>query len=700
MRALVLLTAALLAPAAALAQEPTARGDTVPATADTLPAPVYRLGGVEATVARGALPVERVPFAITVLESIDRHPAYPAVDLQELLRRVPGVVVGNRHNLAMDTRVVVRGFGARSAFGVRGVRILLDGIPVTLPDGQAALTNVDPGSIGRVEVIRGPAAALYGNAAGGVIALATVEPPAGGLLEARAAAGSYGTGDLGNLIRLQGNAGRSGSRDAWFVGLSHLDTDGFREYSRARRTGVSARYRRAIGERSAMSAVLNVATVPRAENPGALPLDSAEQRPRMAWPQNVATGSSKEVTQAQGGLALTHDLGSALVEAAAYGLGRSMDNPLPFGRYIRLKRAGGGGRLVARAADDRPVSWTAGVEAQLQSDDRIERDNLAGEMGGATHQDRVDRVASIAPFAFAQVPVHPRIALRAGGRYDAVVFDSEDRLGVAVEDRSARRALDAWSGSAGTLVDLGLGLTGFASFSTWFQTPTTTELINVPPEPGEPCCQTGFNPDLEPQDGWGWEAGLRGRTGVVAWEIAGFDLRVRNEILPFQVEGAEGRDFYRNAGRSSHQGVEVGATTELGRGWGAGLAYAYSGFRFDEPDDDALAGNRLPGVPPHRLDAWLARRAGRTSVDLEVEWVDRAPVNDANTAFAPGYALVDARAARELAVGGADVEPFVALTNLLDARYSASVVINAFGGRYHEPGPGRALLLGVRARFR
>jgi iron complex outermembrane recepter protein len=698
MRTAVLIAAILLTPGGTVGQDPGV-GDGAAAPADTVPAPVYRLGGIEATVARGALPVDRVPFAITLLESTDRHIATPAVDLQELLRRVPGVVVGNRHNLAMDTRVVVRGFGARSAFGVRGVRILLDGIPLTLPDGQAALTNVDPGSIGRVEVIRGPAAALYGNAAGGVIALSTVEPPPGGLLEARAAAGTYGTGKPGNLLRLQANAGGTRARDSWFVGLSHLNTDGFRDYSRAQRSGLSARYRRAVGERSSVSTVLNVAVVPLAENPGALPLDSARQRPRMAWPQNVTTGSSKEVSQTQGGVAFTHDLGPALFEAAAYGLGRSMDNPLPFGRYIRLSRTGGGARALLRAADDGPISWTAGLEAQTQRDDRVERDNIAGEMGDETYQDRVDRVASLAPFAFAQLELHPRLAVRVGGRYDAVVFDSEDRLGIATSDRSARRVLDAWSASTGARVDVGQGVTAFGSVSTWFQTPTTTELINAPPQPGQECCQTGFNPDLEPQDGWGWEAGLRGGAGPLAWEVTGFDLRVRNEILPFQVEGVDGRDFYRNAGRSVHRGVEVGASAALGRGWGLGLAYAYSGFRFDEPANEVLAGNRLPGIPPHRLDGWLARAAGRTTVELELEWVDRAPVNDANTAFAPAYAVVDVRLARQTAVAGATLEPFVAVTNVLDARYSASVVINAFGGRYHEPGPGRGLLLGMRVRF-
>jgi iron complex outermembrane recepter protein len=668
---------------------------------DTLPrAPVYRLGPIEATVTRGALPAERVPFAISTIEATELHPATPAVDLHEVLGRVPGVVVSNRHNLAMDTRVVVRGFGARSAFGVRGVRLLLDGIPLTLPDGQATVTNVDPGTLGRVEVLRGPAAALYGNAAGGVIAMTSAEPPAEGLLEATMAMGTYGTRDPARLLRFQGNAGGGGIRDSWFVGLSHLSTDGFRDYSRARRTGLNARYRRALGPRTGVSVILNVATVPLAENPGALPLDSARTRPRMAWPQNVATGSSKEVAQSQGGASVTHDLGPARVEAAVHGLDRRMDNPLPFGRYIRLDRTGGGARVLLRAADDRAASWVVGVETQVQRDDRVERDNLAGEMGGELYQDRIDRVTSWAPFAFAQVAVHPRIALRAGGRYDAVIFDSDDRLGGTAADRSARRTLDAWSGSTGALVDLGAEIRGWVSVSTWFQTPTTTELINVPPTSGEPCCQTGFNPELEPQDGWGWEAGIAGRRGAVDWEVVAFDLKVRNEILPFQVEGIPGRDFYRNAGRSAHRGVELGTRASFRSGWSAALAYAVSDFRFTGPADPALTENRLPGIPPHRVDGRVGWRDARHRLELAMEWVDRMPVDDGNADFAPSYTLVDLRAARTLTAGFGSVEPFLAITNLLDTRHSASVVINAFGGRYHEPGPGRALLTGVRARFR
>ncbi len=685
---------ALLGPAPGPGQQADTTADTVP------PSPRFRLEPIEATVARGSLPAERVPMAITVVNTADLPPGRPEVDLEELLRQVPGVVVGNRHSLANDTRVVVRGFGARSAFGVRGVRILLDGIPLTLPDGQGTLTNVDPGSIGRVEVLRGPGAALYGNAAGGVIALTTVEPSEREL-SARVAVGSYDAADPLGLVRLQANAGGIRDRDSWFLALSHMSTEGFRHYSRARRSGLNARYRRSLGQGTTVTGLLHVAAVPLAENPGSLPLDSARQRPRMAWPQNVATGSSKEVAQAQGGVSVTHRVGRSLLEAAAYGVGRDMDNPLPFGRYIQLQRRGGGVRVMGRTADPGATSWTAGIEAQAQRDDRLERDNVAGVISGPVYQDRVDRVTSLAPFAFGQVMPLPWLALRAGARYDAVAFHSRDRLGATASDRAGRRTLDAWSGSSGIMVEPRGGWRAWTSLSTWFQTPTTTELINAPPPPGEPCCQTGFNPELEPQDGWGWEAGVAGRRGHVHWEVVGYDLKVRNEILPFQIAGIEGRDFYRNAGGATHRGVELsgelGGQVRPGTAWSLSMAYTYSDFRFSQPEDPSLRSNRLPGVPPHRLTSRATWRQAGTRVELEIEWVDRTPADDQNSAHAPAYTLADMRAARQVASRWAMVEPFVGVTNILDTRYSASLVINAFGGRFYEPGPGRALLLGLRA---
>ena len=669
---------------------------------DTLPAgdtTVYRLAPLEARVTRGPVPLERVPHAVSTLEGWQFRTARPQIDLHEALRRVPGVAVDNRHNLALGTRISIRGFGARSAFGVRGIRLLVDGIPLTLPDGQTALTNVDLGSADRIEVLRGPAAVLYGNAAGGVVSVTTMDPPREGLAEARLGVGSYGSGNLDNLVRLQANLGDRWARGSWFVGVSHLDLDGYREHSRARRTGVNARFRHTPDSRSWLGVAVNVATVPRAENPGSLPADSAEADPRMAWPVNVATRSGEEAAQGQAGILYGRQIGAIEAEVTGYGQLRALENPLPFGRYIRLRRAAGGGRLAVRSVPAASVGWTAGLELQAQRDRRLERDNLDGEIGGVTHRSQIDRVTAVAPFVSAQVPVGSGVDLRAGARYDRVAFDTEDRLDTGTGDQSGARTLDAWSGSAGLVLNVSESVRGWASLSSWFQTPTTTELINAPPAPGEPCCPGGFNPELEPEEGAGVEAGVRS-SGAVAWEVVGYLFRARNLVLPFQVEGIEGREFYRNAGRTRHAGVEASLRARLPVGLSAGLAYAWTDLRFGGRAFDDVEGKRVPGVAPHRLNAHLDRVTGPLHAALELEWVSRYPVNDANSAHNAAYVVADARVARRVELGGAALEPFLEISNLLDRAYNSSVVINAFGGRYYEPAPGRAWLLGLRASFR
>lgn len=687
---------ALVALAAVVGPGHTAAQDPDSVRTDTT---VYHLDPVEASITRDATPLDRLPHATSVVRAAEFRPARPQVDLHEALRRVPGVAVDNRHNLALGTRISIRGFGARSAFGVRGVRLLVDGIPLTLPDGQATLTNVDLGSTERIEVLRGPAAVLYGNAAGGVVSIRSLEPPEGGLAEARVAAGSYGTDELGNLMRLQANVGDRWDRGSWFLGVSHLDLDGYREHSRARRTGVNARFRWAPDDRSRLSVVVNGATVPVAENPGSLPADSAEADPRMAWPTNVATGSGEEAAQGQAGAVYARRIGIVELEAAGYGQARRLENPLPFGRYIRLRRAAGGGRLVARSLPAAAVGWAAGVELQTQRDRRLERDNVDGGIGGATHRDQVDRVTALAPFVTVQAPLGAGVEARAGARYDRVRFETADHLDAGGEDRSGGRTLDAWSGSVGLAFALAADVRGWTSASTWFQTPTTTELINAPPASGEPCCPGGFNPGLEPEQGRGLEAGVRG-TGRITWEVVGYDFRARNLILPLQVAGAEGREFYRNAGRTRHRGIEASARAALPGGLSAGAAYAWTDLRFRGADGSDTDGQRVPGVAPHRLNAHLDARRGALSGGVEAEWVSRYPVDDANTAHNDAYVVLDARVARRVPLAGVRLEPFIEVSNLLDRRYSSSVVINAFGGRYFEPAPGRAWLLGLRAAFR
>ena len=662
---------------------------------------VVPLPALQVTVTRQLQPLRQVARAVSAVSAPDIQDARATLGLDESLALVPGVLAANRYNVSLGTRIAIRGFGSRAAFGVRGVRILVDGIPLTNADGQAKLTNLDLGSAGRIEVIRGPASTLYGNAAGGVISVRTEAPPPVPLAgEARLIVGDEGDGtSLGNLTKWQVKAGGQAGRAEYLGSYARTDAAGFRENSRARTEVFNGSVALAPDTSSTLRLLLNVASQPLAQNPGSLPLDSARLRPRAAWPANTAAGAAEDASQAQAGLAYDRRLGPSRIELLAYGANRTVDNPLTFS-IVDLNRHAGGVRSTISldgALAGRAASLVAGMDLEAQRDARHEFVNAGGARRGATTRDQIDRVSAFGPFAEAQLALAPRLRLGAGVRYDDVRFATDDRY-LADGDNSGQRALAAVSPRASLLFNAGDAASFYASLATSFQTPTTTELINAPPAPGQPCCAGGFNTDLRPEHALSYEIGARGWLAPrLRYDLALYTMGVRDEIVSYRVPQVPDRDFYRNAGRSRHQGVELGLEALVTPFLQLAGAYTVSRFTFidDGLPGHAYEGNRLPGIPPQQLVGRLTLRAAGLDAQAEAQHVARFFVDDANTASNPAYTVVELRLQARRRLQGLGLAPFAALGNAFDARYNASVVINAVGGRYYEPAPGRHLLLGL-----
>ncbi|MGK7311627.1 MAG: TonB-dependent receptor family protein [Candidatus Longimicrobiales bacterium M2_2A_002] len=704
------------------------RADTIPRPADTTAIPI---APIRVTVLRTPLLLSETPYAVTV-ERVET--AGPGLTLAGALGSVPGLQVDNRYNFSQGDRISVRGFGARAQFGVRGVKVLVDGIPATLPDGQTTLSHLDPRWIERAEVVRGPASSLWGNAAGGVIQLETAAPPRVGTeASASVLAGSHG------LVRYGGEAGwagggggesasrGAGSRDGAFgvrAAASRLLYDGFRDYATADKRFATARARW-TGARSELSVVAHGVAY-EADNPGSLSAELLAEDRTQAYPFNVQQRTGEQARQAQVGVTWRRSLGAAgraagsgaggepalpgsgpdrpadasgaQLELTAWTLARDLDNPIP-PAVIDLSRWAAGLRAALRGGSTvagRPVAWVAGVDVEGQWDDRLNFENEAGARGGLT-LDQGERVTSVSPFVEASAPVAGPVSVLAGLRYDRHRFAVDDRLltaGDPATDDSGSRVMDQVSPSVGITAELGV-VSVYGSVASSFETPTTTELVN------RPGGGQGFNPELEAQRAWSLEAGLRTRLGTRARvHVAAYRTAIRDALIPFEDSTSPGRTFFRNAGSALHRGVELDGWADLGAGLSARLGYAWTDARFDDfvtPDGD-FSGNRVPGVAPHRATGsvtWNA--AGRGRVALEGRWVDAVPTVDANTASAGSYGLLDLRAATPtIPVAGGSVALYGGIDNVLDTEYVASVVVNAFGGRYYEPGPGRAFYAGVR----
>jgi iron complex outermembrane recepter protein len=698
-RTLLLGPIATLCGASALHAQETSRDSArvAPATATALP-------GVRVTATREGprAPLE-LPYAVTLTRP-DSLAALRRLGVDELLFAVPGVSLANRQNPAQDPRVSIRGFGARSAFGVRGVRVLQDGVPVTLPDGQTPVDVIDVEGADRVEVVRGSASSLYGNAAGGVIDVRSATPSlapiapyvrvvSGGSIPTMTAGGAGGTiGPIGYTSNVTRIVGR-----------------GYRDYSdqRATRGALRLLHTSAAGSRApAITLAARFNDVSHAESPGALTRAQFDTAPRMADPLSVRKQAGKIVRQGDLALTIAQSLASRLVlDATVYGSVRTLDNPLAFS-VVNVGRTSGGAsaRLSGSGTlGGRAVRLAGGGDLQWQNDDRQEYENCvdvatasatcptAKVLRGALRKNQRELVSSAGPFVRGEIALAPSLLASLGVRADEIGFRVRDRLVSATNpDDSGERTLHAVSPATGLVWRVAPLASLYTTVSTSFETPTTTELGNKPDG------SAGINPDLQPQRTLSVEVGGKGVLPGTAlrWELAAFDTRARDELVPFDIPGGAGRRYFRNAGRTQRRGAEVGAEADFGV-LSLRSAYSFSHFRYVEyvVGTTSYAGKRIPGVPEHALSASAALRAGVVSISGTADVASAVDVDDVNSAQAPGRTILGVALSNTMRVGAAQLASLVALQNLADVRSVGSVSVNATGGKFYEPAPGRTLVV-------
>jgi iron complex outermembrane recepter protein len=700
-RTAVIALLAGLHPAAALAQQP-AGADTVAVDSGR----VRQLPELNVTVTRSAEPLQRVPYAVGVLNRQDLQRGQQTLGIDEALNNLPGVVVSNRYNYSLDQRISIRGFGSRSNFGVRGLKILLDGVPQTLPDGQSQLTNIDFATIERAEVLRGASSSLYGNASGGVISFQTQQAAPGPFAQSLRVQGGSGARDGDDFYKWQTwTSGRSGAVSGT-LSLSQFKADGFRQHSAAEVRQANAGLDYAISGTTLARLRLSLADDPEAQNPGALTLSEYLANPDSAASSNILRGADKDAQQHQLSLGLRHfDAAGNEYEATVFGLLRDLANPLAAppdvnpgptaGTYIAIDRAVGGARLSASrrlGPDEGSPRLNAGADVQLMRDDRQNFVHNGGIPTGVVFLDQLEKITEFGPFAQLQWSPNERLLISTGLRYDWVRFALDDRyLGDGIDDSGAR-TMAALSGNAGASWSFDERFVPYVNVSTAFETPTTTELVNQPDGSG------GFNPELGPQRAVNYEIGARGQPAPrVSYSVALFLGRVTDAIV--QQAEVGGRAFFRNAGKTHNDGVEVGLTVSPVSALTLSGAYTYARYRFS---GDALDGNRLPGVPEHfwRLGLRSVLPAG-FYVDADHTISTSVAADDANTIIVPawGAGVTNLRLGWEGNSGTLRLAPFLGLNNLWDRRYIGSVTLNGIGGRVIEPAPRRVVYLGTEIGY-
>ncbi|MGG5870985.1 TonB-dependent receptor family protein [Pseudomonas peli] len=629
------------------------------------------------------------PAAVTVVDAT-AVPGEQNLALDALLARVPGVFSLNRYNLAQGLRPAIRGFGARGNFGVRGIRVLVDGVPLTMPDGQTELDGLDLGLVERMEVLRGPASVLYGNAAGGVLAIETREPPAVPSMQLDLSAAGLG------YQRTRGEIGGSDGNLGGLLAFNSTVLDGYREHSRAQTNSLTGKLRwyAPTGRlRLNFNAIDN-----RAEDPGGLTATEVKADRRQAAPNNLRFDADEYIRQQRLGLVWDgYATGADEYQLRSYLGHREFGNQLGFATsgqttFERYFSGIGGQYSHHRELIGLAHKITTGFDLEAQRDDRRRYDNLFGERG-QSRQQQDESALSQGLFIEDQIDLSEQWQATLGLRYDQVRLAVDDFYLADSRDDSGSRSLEDWNYSAGLSYRFTPQQSLYARLASSFETPTISELGN--PQGG------GFNSALQPAQAFSRELGIKGEWPSLRYSLSVYRIELEDELVAFSLPTQPGRNFYRNAGQSRRDGLELSLDWQFADAWRWSAAYAYNRYRFEDYQTTAgdFSGKRIPGIPRQSLFSELAYEHQGGYVRLGVTAQARVYANDANTQSAPGYALFNLRLGKRFQVGEQSLEPYLGIDNLLGREYFDNLRINDGNARYFEPGPGRTLYAGLRVLF-
>lgn len=640
---------------------------------------------VAVTALRQRIALENVPAALTI-RSFSSDYEGTQRSLQEYLYQVPGLVALNSSNYAQDVRVSIRGFGARAAFGIRGIKLVVDHIPETTPDGQGQLDNLPLDLIETISVLRGPSSMRYGNASGGVISIDTREAIFSDRHRLTSRIGAFGQ------RQFTYTAGVGLQKGGLLIHLSHQDIEGYRTHSKTRTSMANLKYVRRFSNDSKWVIQANYTDSPLAEDPGAITLEDFNSDPFQARSQNVAFGAGESIRHFKVGSSLNYR--SDIYELTTYGFfsGRNFDGFLPFanGGAVDLERqyAGQGASLRRSLSNKNHIrhDLIAGYDWAHQRDHRRRYENLSGQRG-ALSLDQYERFSSLGSYLLYELKAK-RLFVQGGVRFDRNNLELEDNdLSDGVDDSDAIN-LNAFSPQMGLSFQLASELSLFANASKAYETPALSELITPPYSNG------GFNDELGIQQTEMLELGLNRRGSQVNWEVVFFTGETTNDIVPYELEAYPGRSFYRNAGQTKRSGVELSYQRQFDR-LQLDLVYAYLDLRFAEESEPSIANRHLPGVPWQSGSLQLSYQLS-DSLRLNYQRLRRGALyaDDENQHKVKGFWLDHLSLQKQWTSQSMRFSTVIGVQNMANVRYADNIRINAFGSRFYELGLPRQVYLG------
>lgn len=653
------------------------------------------------------------------------------VNLTEVVKGIPSLQIRNRENYAQDLQLSMRGFGARSTFGVRGIRLYVDGIPATMPDGQGQTSNIDLSSLDHVEVLTGPFSSLYGNSSGGTILTSTKEGQGKDSIELSYSGGSHDKSRAG--VVLQGGA-KGANEPSYIISSSYFDTDGYREHSGAEKVLNNAKLSWNLDDGSKINWVTNYVKI-HADDPQGLTHDQWNANPKQVNDADNTYKVRKDIEQTQTGVTWSKPINDKNeLYAMAYIGNRQVtqyqsiskgDVTLKDGKPIYTGQANpnhaGGVIDFDRNYYGADFRWTGkellpnttvsvGVALDAMDEDRkgYENFNAIGIYGvkGKLRRDEDNTLWNIDPYLQASWQFLPKWRLDTGVRYSNVHYKSKDHFtsgpdqyGTVNGDDSGKTDYDKVLPSLALSWQILPELMAYMGYAKGFETPTFTEMA-YPADTSK----SGFNFDLKPSTSDTYEAGLKSQNSLGDFTLAVFQTKTKNDIV--SAGSSNGRSTFRNADKTLREGVEFAWNKKLWRDLTATASYAYLDATFDADisasgsSKQIPSGNAIPGIAQNQAFVSLAWQPSHGLYGgVDVQYMDKVYVNDTNSDAAPSYSVTSANIGYAWDLGDWKVKSFARVDNLFDKNYAGSVIVNDSTqpvGRYFEPADGRNWSAGLR----
>ena len=614
--------------------------------------------------------------ALTVSEiSYDEYEIKP-VNFQDAIDFSSGLWITNSENQAQDNRMAIRGFGARSAFGIRGLKIILDGIPLTTPDGQSQVDNIPFQLIENVEIMKSLSSTRYGNASGGVVSINTFSNLKDKYI-VEAGYGSYG------YKNIKGTYSTNSERSSTILNISQAESGGYRDHSSYLNKSLFFKHVRKFQN---MNLKLNLLYFdsPYAFDPGGINMESVEENRSQARDRNVLYNSQESIKQMQTGVVLDWDTKLGQVNSNLYYSNRDFIGLLPFtnGGYVELNRDFYGAEISIKHKS-KNFEWMVGTSIQDQKDHRKRFENNEGEKGIKV-MDQIESFKSYGAFVLGSFN-KPKYSIQAGLRYDGHEISLDENIGIDQQYIDYSKSLNALSPNLGLIFRASNKAEVYINYGQSYETPSLSEL-SVNPN------GTGFNEELSPMISKGVDIGFRKSHKDVSYNLTAFYIDTEDEIVSYEIWGM---NYYRNLGTSKRYGIELEGSYRLNKLNTFNASYTQANYEFT----NQLINGQLPGVPKSNFSIEWIFNKDTFYAKLDLKYAHSLFADDMNQFKVPSFFLSNLALKNTYRIKDLDITAGFQIRNLFDEKYYDNIRLNAFGNRFYEPASLRSYIFSVSTNF-